>query len=222
MRYCCYCGNPITEPARFCPMCGAKLPSEVFVDTIHTIPAQSCSFMEDEPETTPLEPESISLLSRIKSRDKWEMMIVAFIACPIILTGLNHTQASGIEGSWKMTADLDEMAALVGEDPSFYSSAGLDTFEITIELNQDSSMAIRTRMDGESTSGEIAFVGTYEVISDDTLSLNAEVMESSFSAFGFTENDSEDIDHVQEVNYVLDGNTLTISNNGMELQLLRS
>lgn len=222
MKYCCYCGKPISEPARFCPMCGAQLPSEVFGEALHSIPVEPQPFTEEAPKMDPYIPETIVLTDRIQSSDRWKMYIVAFIALAIIMTGLNHTQASGVEGSWKATADLNEMSALVGEDPSFYSSAGLDTFEITVDLNQDNSMAIRTKMSGGTVDGEIALVGTYEVLSEDTLSLYAEVMESSFSAYGFTENDSEDIDHTTEVNYVLDGNRLTLSNNGIELQLDKS
>lgn len=36
MKYCNYCGTPITEPARFCPKCGAQLYAETVYTPIET------------------------------------------------------------------------------------------------------------------------------------------------------------------------------------------
>lgn len=233
MKFCNYCGNPVTEPSRFCPMCESRLPFEVFDDTIHTVPISFQSFTAREPERTPtepiripFEPESISLLARIKSRDKWEMMIVAFIAFAIILTGLNHTQAAGIEGSWTATGNLSEMTSMMGDHAvaiiKHFFTPETDQVAVSVDLNKDNTMSFITTLGDDSLGAETTKTGTYEVLSDDTISLNVNETTTSFSLFGQSSKVEDYTDETLEFTYNLDGNQLTLSNNGMELQLDRS
>lgn len=130
----------------------------------------------------------------------------------------------GITGTWKMDINLSEMTDLMGamgEDTSMFTALGMDSIVVAMDLNQDNTMTMGATMGGGSINMEVAITGTYEVLSDDTISLYMDEMKTSYSAFGFGENDTEEIDETYELNYKLDGNTLVLSEDGTEVQFKR-
>lgn len=226
MRYCCYCGSPITEPARFCPMCGAQLPFEVYDETIHSIPAQPQPLPMDEPEITPATPETIVLTDRIKPKDWWKMSIAAVIALAIILTGLNHTEASGVEGTWKATENLSDMDSMMGYHASaiikHFFNLDTDQVIVSVELNEDNTMSFIVSLGDSSLGAETTRTGTYEVHSDDTISLYVSETATISYLFGQESGVVDPADETLEFNYSLDGNKLTLRNDEIEVQLDKS
>lgn len=221
MKYCNYCGNPITEPARFCPKCGAQLQSDNVFVPIETVNPQP--LVAAGPYTAAQQPASQSDSKSGPSKVVIGMICGAAVLV-MLLIGSLLSSPKGITGTWKLNFDLSEMSSMLeamGEDNSMFTAMGLDEMVIAMDLNQDNMMTISASMGGGSISAEMAITGTYEVLSDDTISLYFGEMTTSYSAFGIGENETEDIDETYEFNYQLDGNTLILSEDGTEVQFKR-
>lgn len=221
MKYCNYCGNPITEPARFCPKCGAQLQSDNVFVPIETVNPQP--LVAAGPYATAKQSASQSDPKSGPSKVLIGLICGAAVLV-MLLIGSLLSSTKGITGTWKMDIDLSEMTSIMGEmgeDTSMFTAMGLNEIVVAMDLKQDNTMSIGATMGGGSISAEVAITGTYEVLSDDTISLYMGEMTTKYSAFGFGETDTEDIDETYELNYKLDGNTLVLSEDGTEVQFKR-
>lgn len=219
MKYCNYCGAPITEPARFCPKCGAQLYAETVYMPIKTINPQplvaagpSAGAQQANQQADPKSGPSKVLIGVLCGAAVLVMLIVASIL----------GSPKGITGTWKMTMDMEDFADYMDMDASLYQMVGMDKFDVQLNLADDNTLTLGLYAGGDSVSVDSVTVGTYEVLSDDTIHMALGERTSKYSIFGEEETETDDFDEEDDFSYSLDGNKLTLIVEDMPLQFKRS
>lgn len=248
MKFCNYCGNPITEPSRFCSKCGARLPVEFTGEAMHSTPVPPQSFIPSAPfaaaqpgpfivsgssgKSQPQEP--ISNPSPQVGPPKVLIGILLGVSVPLVfLLAILLSPSKGITGTWTMDIDMNELITWAGESEGaaqeeidmvtgVMTATGMDQVTVTYELNEDNTLKFILTMGEGTISSESIVTGTYDVLSDDMIRICGDEMTTRVTAFGMTQTETEDKDSEMEINYRLDGNTLTFIHDDIELQFKRS
>lgn len=235
------------EPSRFCPKCGAQLPSEFVGEPLHSTPVQPQPATAAGPSATaqprpftvagssgtahPQEP--VSNPSPQVGPPKVLIGILLVVATALaVLFVLILSPSKGITGSWSMNIDMNQLMAMVGESgggtqeeiemvTNMMTSMGIDQMVVTVDLNEDNSMSLSTKIGEDSISGGTTVSGTYEILSDHSLRIHANEATTRMTFFGVTQNETEDMDSTVEYDYRLDGDTLTLISDDVEIEFQR-
>lgn len=227
MKYCNYCGYPIDEPARFCPKCGHQLPLEIANAQFQTEEARSQN--QTKPQRfsaygVPIsEPAQASAVPQIRTnsekRNGMGSVKALLWICLIVTVGLFaylNSIPTGIEDTWKMTLDLNEMDTMLGTDASAMVALGLDKADLKPDLNEDHTMALNITMSKGKICAKGGLTGTYEFVNGGNLRLNLKEETFYMYAYGYTTEDTQEVDGSIDFEYHLNGNTLTLTQEGVD------
>lgn len=235
MKYCNYCGCPIDEPARFCPKCGTKLPPEIANAQFPTEKARSQTQTRPQRYTAygvPIsEPAQEPAVAQIRTNSETKngmgrvhALLWICLVSTIILFAIVLNTPTGLNGTWKLTLDLDEAEGILGEDISSLTELGFDKMTLNLTLNEDHTMELNASLIEGKVSAKFGLTGTYETHGDN-LRLNLEEETFYIYAYGQSTEDSMEVSGAFDFIYSQKGNRLTLVEEGvddMEYQFKRS
>lgn len=222
MKTCQNCGNLITESARFCLKCGALLQDDSLYEPLETLHHHPLTVAGPQTETAA---QTADINSKNGPFNKKILLLCVAGLLTIILTCVligASAASGGITGSWKLTMDIEDFADYMDMDASLYQMVGMDNFDVQLNLADDNTLTLGLYAGGDSVSVDSVTVGTYEVLSDDTIHIALGERTTKYSIFGEEETETDDFDDEDDFTYSLDGNKLTLIVEDMPLQFKRS
>lgn len=222
MKFCNYCGNPNADPARFCSKCGAQLPNEFVRESSQTISGQT-AFAGAGPSFAAQPSASQTNPKLGPPKVLFVILGVAAVLLVMFIFGNLVRASRGITGTWKASLDWDELNTLLDQDYGYsFTFGNPGQMDIVYELNEDNSMTMNISAKKSLVNMELTVTGTYEVLSADTIRMHESNVKILGDLLGFSQTWKDEIDNTYEMNYVLNGNSLTFISDNKELKMKRS